>query len=477
MPKEYSRRYDFTEALDDCWEAIPEKGWTWEVSPQRARMANEAQRRADVYLRPCLLNGDTVEMQFAPGAPRKGIFVFAFSSGFEHITFELSFDKATLKVETQEAHKAQPRYLGKAPADFVSLKVVRERDDLPGLPYEGSKVTVVCDDKPVVTVGEIDFLPECLFSFGLQGPGEFTLSSLSIHGGPRPRPEYVNVGVWKQDAKPTTAQNVEGLLEGVRQAAAAGVEILVTPETSLTGLRMEDPEFTDKASIQAELRRFQEGVAAIPGAPYTLIGYPDWMSGSEVEAATIDQVMVNRHRFVRPDGTLGPSMAKVHTCEAGMWHGREYNLQRVAGVEVAMGVCHDGKYADVWATGVMGGARLCLHPAAGGTLRGHIPTIIKGYGDRGQQFDAFYASVNAGGGAAIEYPTSNRKVPQTVLAVTPDLTEANPTYPEYSDMGDLLAHARIRLWDATGCYPMRTLRSGARRYHLWAELMPTLVDV
>jgi hypothetical protein len=170
-------------------------------------------------------------------------------------------------------------------------------------------------------------------------------------------------------------------------------------------------------------------------------------------------------------------MAKVHTCEAGMWHGREYNLQRVAGVEVAMGVCHDAKYADVWATGVMGGARLCLHPAAGGTLKGHIPTIVQGFGNRGQEFDAFYVFVNAGGGASIEYPCSNRKVPQTVLAVTPDLTEANPTYPEYSSMGDVLAHARIRLWDATGCYPMRTLRSGARRYQLWSELMPQLVEV
>jgi hypothetical protein len=208
-----------------------------------------------------------------------------------------------------------------------------------------------------------------------------------------------------------------------------------------------------------------------------LIGYPDFIPGSEIEGATVEEVMVNCHRFVKPDGTLGPAMAKVHVCEEGMWHGRNYNCQRVNGVIVAMGVCHDAHYQDVWATGVMAGARLCLHPSSGGNMRGSIPNALQYFSKLGSDLDAFWVRVNAGGGAAIVYPCANRKQPNTLLAVPKDLTEESPTYPEYSPMGDLLAHARIRLWDATGCYPMRTLRSGKRRYELWKELMPQVVDV
>jgi hypothetical protein len=187
--------------------------------------------------------------------------------------------------------------------------------------------------------------------------------------------------------------------------------------------------------------------------------------------------MLNVHRFVRPDGTLGPRMAKVHVCEEGMWHGRSYNLQRVAGVEVAVGVCHDGHYQDVWGVGVMGGARLCLHPANGGRLSGKIPAIRESYAGRGTPFDSFYAFVNGGGGAYIVYPTRNRKVPNTVLATTPDLEDTAPTFPDYKDQGDQLAHARIRLWDASGCYPLRTLRAGKAAYEVWSKLVPEIVEV
>ena len=45
-----------------------------------------------------------------------------------------------------------------------------------------------------------------------------------------------------------------------------------------------------------------------------------------------------------------------------------------------------------------------------------------------------------------------------------------------SSMGDLFAHARIRLWDATGCYPLRTLRSGKERYETWSRLIPEIQD-
>ena len=85
--------------------------------------------------------------------------------------------------------------------------------------------------------------------------------------------------------------------------------------------------------------------------------------------------------------------------------------------------------------------------------------------------------VNAGGGAAIVYPTRTARIHDTIMAVPKDLTKENPTYPIYSTMGDLLAHAVIRLYDATGCYPMRTLRSGKTGYEKWSQLVPEIAEV
>ncbi len=141
-----------------------------------------------------------------------------------------------------------------------------------------------------------------------------------------------------------------------------------------------------------------------------------------------------------------------------------------------MGVCHNGHYQDVWAVGVMAGARLCLHPAAGGILKGKIPEIINMYRGLGENLDSFWVRVNAGGGSAIIYPCKNRKHPEIILAVPEDLTEKNPSYPDYSYMGDLFAKARIRLWDATGCYPLRTLRNGLK-YTVWKQLIPEIQEV
>lgn len=477
MPTPYRRHYSFGQPLDDCWELIPDPGWTCDISPGAAHFHSTIAGNAEVFLRPCLIDDDIVEIGFVPGATRSGVFRFGFQVGFEYITCELNLTTGQTTIHTHEAHKKQPRISGKVATKFNNLRLIRQRDVLPGLPYAGAAITLLLDGQPAATVHQIDFLPESLFMFSLKGPGEYSLSHLTIAGPARPRPEFINLGVWKQDSKPSTAQNVDSLIEGVRQAAAAGVQILVTPETSLTGLRIGHPEMFDKRLTQRELERFQKAVNNISEAPYTLIGYPEYVSGREVEGAEIDEVMLNIHRFVRPDGTLGPRMAKVHVCEEGMWHGRGYNLQRVAGVEVAVGVCHDGHYQDVWSVGVMGGARICLHPANGGKLRGKIPDITSSYRGHGTAFDSFYAFVNGGGGGYINYPTTNRKVPDTLLAVTPDLRQDAPSYPEYKDLGDQLAHAKLRLYDASGCYPLRTLRAGKKAYETWSKLIPDVVEV
>ncbi|MHB0938551.1 MAG: nitrilase-related carbon-nitrogen hydrolase [Armatimonadota bacterium] len=476
----YKRFVNFSAPLDDCWEVLPNEHWAFEMAPGCARLRNTGMGDASIFLRPCALPGDVMEFRFVPGAVRAGRFFAGLVSGFELIRVEIDLTTGALAVFTHEYHKQQPRLQATVRTGFHSLKLLREQDDLPGLPYEGCSLTVLLDDKPAARVEEIDYLPESLATFGFKGPGEASLASWSISGAPRPRPEYAHVGLWQQNQrnKATNMDHARGLVEGVRQAAEAGVRILVTPETSLTGLRMGEADFESPQYVQETLDWFQRQVAQIPNAPYTMIGYPEWVPGAQIEGATIPFVKVNRHRFVRPDGTLGPAMAKVHSCEEGLWHGREYNFQRVEGVEIAMGVCHDGHYRDVWATGVMGGARLCLHPAAGGQASGNIDDLRNAERHTpAVNLDAFWMHCNAGGPSAIIYPCPNAKIRETIIAVPKDLTAESPTYPDYSYLGDQLAHAVIRLYDATGCYPMRTLRGGSRAYQLWSQLIPPLVDV
>jgi hypothetical protein len=474
----HRRFYDFSKPLDDAWEMIPEKGWTFRMSPRCARFANPTDQRAEIYLRPCCIEGDTIEFHLKRGAPMRGNFAFGFLAGFEFITFKLNLESGGLRIDTHEFHKAQPRFEKQVKPPASRITIVRKKDRLPGLPYSGSSVLLRFDGRTVAAVEQIDFLPESMFMFGLHGPGEISLASFSIEGPPRPRPEYVHVGLWQQSAKPTTADNVNALIRGVRKAAEAGVQILATPETSLTGLRPESPELSDRDHIQSELRRFQKAVSKIPDAPHTLVGYPDWIHGSKVDGSTLKMVKVNSHRFVRPDGSLGPFMAKVHSCEEGLWHGRNYNLQRVCGAEVAVGICHDGHYQDVWSTGVMGGARLCIHALGAGGPKGKpIADFLNSVRTAGSDVDAFWIRVNAGGGSAIVYPVQNRKYPNPILAVPTDLMSKDPAHTPYKAKDEVLAHATIRLWEATGAYPMRTLRAGKRGYKIWSSLVPPIQEV
>src|ERR1051325_2037311 len=108
----YHRRYDFAQPLDDCWEVIPQKGWSFKTAPGRARFINTTPAKAEIFLRPCCIYGDTIEMRFAPGDNRAGVFVFGFVTGFEFITLELELATGRLAVSTHEVHKPQPRFSG-----------------------------------------------------------------------------------------------------------------------------------------------------------------------------------------------------------------------------------------------------------------------------------------------------------------------------------------------------------------------------
>ncbi len=143
-----------------------------------------------------------------------------FLSGFEYINIQIDPIKKKIEVFTHEFHKQQPRFSSYLKKINISvLTLIRQQDKLPGLPYEGSKITILINNTITGQVRHIDFLPECLFMFGLKTKGKIAISSLTITGKQRLRPEYLDIGIWQQSIKPTTAENVNALIKGVKKAA------------------------------------------------------------------------------------------------------------------------------------------------------------------------------------------------------------------------------------------------------------------
>ncbi|MFM1550192.1 MAG: hypothetical protein ACKJSG_12380, partial [Lentisphaeria bacterium] len=51
----YERITDFAQPLDDCWEVVPDKDWSFETTPGNARFKSRSEGRAEIYLRPCAM--------------------------------------------------------------------------------------------------------------------------------------------------------------------------------------------------------------------------------------------------------------------------------------------------------------------------------------------------------------------------------------------------------------------------------------
>lgn len=112
--------------------------------------------------------------------------------------------------------------------------------------------------------------------------------------------------------RPDIDANLASIRRGLRAAAEAGVRLLVTPETSLTGLFATGGVTRRPAPVaeaEAKLRRFLRGLR---GAPYLVVGLPVWVrSPGSPRGGT----RYNVSRLYDPDGHVVADGAKVHSCE------------------------------------------------------------------------------------------------------------------------------------------------------------------
>ena len=296
-------------------------------------------------------------------------------------------------------------------------------------------------------------LPEMGVYVGAEG-AEILVRRFVQRGTPSGIPEYLHIGGWQMINRPDLAENLASICRGLAESADRGVQLLVTPETSLTGLFPEDAVTQEPqpiAETETTLRTFMRN---LKNAPFLVAGLPIWEDSGHG-----GQVRYNVSRLYDPDGDIAGTFPKVHSCETNFWHGYRLNEFDVYGVPVCMHICHDGRYPETWTLPVMFGGRVILHPAnpvselksrpSASSAKLNCVTAMEPERETGAtgSSHAFYLHVSGAGGY-IASPQNNKST-----------VEYNKWVSQSGETHESLCHKRIRVHDAFGYWPTRSFRA------------------
>lgn len=398
-------------------------------------------------------HGDSIELHFEILEHGSGALRFGFAGGKEHVIATLDFRKARISVHTSDWSGPQPAASAPLPVrerDSHVLLIAKTETSGGGL-IRNADVRIALDGAEVLTTRDLNVLPE--MGVTVEVAGMCVLLRRFVHRGrPSGIPEYLHIGGWQMLNRRSLADNLDSIRRGLRLAAEAGVELLVTPETSLTGMPPARAITAASACIPKALAKLRRFMRTLKNAPHLVVGLPLWHGVPGHRRRT---ARYNGAHVYAPDGTLVASCAKVHECEDGFWHGHQLNEFDVGGVPMCLQVCHDGRYPDVSVLPVMFGARLVVHVA---NTHGQIKRSIDAFeawaaGTVGATH-AFCIYVNGAGGSCIAGPGTKR-----LLAVSAECRRDVPSFPMMDKPQESLFHARIRVHDSFGYWPMRAFRA------------------
>ena len=280
-------------------------------------------------------------------------------------------------------------------------------------------------------------------------------------GDPSPIPEYLNLGGWQMLNNDDIEENLNSICRGLQQAAEKKIQLLVTPETSLTGLFPQKPVTQNPGPVAEAEKKLKDFIRNLKDAPYLVAGLPIWKKSKDGNI-----VRYNASRLYNPDGDTVATCPKIHSCESDFWHGYRLHEFDVLGVPTTMHICHDGRYPDLWTLPVMFGARLILHPANAGNVSGSVDAFEAKAKSSTTTSYAFYINVNGGGGSYIAGPQKY----DNLLAASPECTKEVGTYPNVGPPVEALIHANIRVHDAFGYWPVRSFRTSEEVAKAYLEL-------
>lgn len=413
-------------------------------------------------------NGDSIELRFRRVGGDSGTLRFGFDADVhEHVRIGLDFSKNTIALHTTEWTAIQP--VASAPLNVsvgeTHTLLLQKREGRGNL-VKNADVSVYFDGEQVLAADDLNVLPEMGVDVKVRGT-EVVLEEFTHRGTPSGIPEYLHLGGWQALNVESIEANLDSICRGLSLAAEKGVELLVTPETSLTGLFARsqvtnDPEAA--ADAERKPRRFMHD---LPNAPYLITGLPIWES---VPGHAIDPTRYNVCRLYDPDGEIASTHAKVHSAESDFWHGRQLNELDVHGVPISLHICHDLRYPELWTLPIMFGARLVIHPSNGGPATGSVDAFEATAKNDSSTSHAFHINVNGEGGSYIVGPRRSGDV----LAVSPECRRDNAAFPMIGPAQEGLFHARIRVHDAFGYWPVRSFRASEAVAEAYVSLYRTV---
>ena len=405
-------------------------------------------------------NGDAIELTFRPQGDSRGTLEFGYFGGAERALAVVDFAASTLALSTSDWRIGQP-------VATVKIDIAPDRDhvlrlrktDGDGNLIGRSDLELFWDGRRVIHEPGQDVLPEMGVRLAVRNQA-ILARRFALYGTQPAVPEYLHVGGYQVLNQPSIEKNLQAICRGARQASELGIQLLVTPETSLTGLFAEQEVTQHPGPVRETEDRLRKFLAELADAPFLVVGLPVWRR----DPGHPDRVVrYNVSRVYDPDGGVLADCPKVHSCEVDFWHGQTLNEFDVYGVPVSLHVCHDARYPDTWTLPVMFGARLVLHPANGGKARSSVDALERLAHAAVTSSHAFYLHVNGGGGSYLVSPHKYDNLLDTSLESRRD----NSAFPMVGEPVECLLHANLRIHDAFGYWPVRSFRvseASARAY-------------
>jgi len=411
-------------------------------------------------------NGDGIELLFETPRPLRGKLSLSFAGGMEHLGVDLDFARRRLALRTSEWNRRQP--VAAAPLKLQPNRTHRLRIDKTegaGRLVKLADARVRLDGRVVLEVNALNVLPEMGVAVSATG-APVLLKRFCHHGKPSGTPQVLRIAGWQMPNRPDIDANLDSLKRGLLAAAEKGAALLVTPETSLTGLFNNRGTLRPSPAAAAErkLRRF---IRQLKGACYLIAGLPVWQPAP---AARRKPIRYNACRLYDPDGHVILTAAKIHSCEQRFWHGYRLAEFSIDGAPCCLHICHDGRYPQVWTLPIMFGARLVLHPCNGGAVTGTVDAFEARSAGATTTMHTFYVRVNGGGGSAIVSPAKHHNL----LARSHESRRDNPDFPNVASAGECLFTADLRLADAFGYWPVRSFRASEQVAQAYLDLYRAL---
>jgi len=410
-------------------------------------------------------NGDTTEIHFRPLQRNKGSLRFDLGGGFEAVKVTLDFKaKRGIFATSDWTRPGSTTTVAAAMRGHSDHVLLIEKTEGHGTLVRNADVRVSLNGKQIADERNLQVIPEMAVTVGVVD-GRVLLKRFVHRGTPSGIPKMLHIGGWQMPNTPSVERNLQSICRGLEQAAGAGVQFLVTPETSITGLFPDKQVTKNRQAICGAERKLQRFIRRLRNAPYLVAGLPEWR---EVPGHSRRSTRYNVAHVYDPDGHVVSSFPKIHSCEHDFWHGYRLNEFDICGVPACMHICHDGRYADVWTLPVMFGARLVVHPCNGGG----DATSIAAFESLARKWSftshAFYIRVNGSGGSCIVDPRGN------LLAVSADCRRDNPSFPALGQPGESFFHSRIHVPEAFGHWPVRSFRASEEAAAAYKSLYKAL---